>query len=174
MSLVTIQSDSVKCIKQNLIQILSYYALVDTDLAQKNSIKYYTHSESDEDNITKFDHLSNNNLIGIVCRLNPIQATIILRIFQALYDNNYWFFERENLAFCMDLPKSEITNIIDSIQFTQILEQHFELEFDEDNNVENIYGSTYISSNLPEPSILYGSYNNQQYLTIEELIKKFN
>jgi hypothetical protein len=74
----------------------------------------------------------------------------------------------------MELPKSDITNIIDSIQFTQILEQHFELEFDEDNNVENIYGSTYISSNLPKPSILYGSNNNQQYLTIEELIKKFN
>jgi hypothetical protein len=170
MSLVT-----STCTKQILIQMLSHYESVNANLPLINSIKYYTHSETDEDNMTKFDYLSNNNLIGIVCRLNPIQASVVLRIFQALYDNNYWFFERENLAFCMNLPKSELPNLTNSIQeFVQILERYFKSEFDGEKNVENIYGSTYISSGLPTLPITVKSIPTQQYLTLEELIKKFS
>jgi len=152
------------------------------------SLKYYTSSESissnfSDDVLTNFDRLSNEFNIGVVSRLNPLQASVVLLIFRALYDNCYWIFDSNTGAFLfkdLELSKSDLSNLYekyDAHMWWIVLEKYisktFEDEDDEDENKDKIaetnkiYGSTYINLKLPS------SKDDNQYMEIKDIIKYF-
>jgi len=163
---------------------------------EQKSLKYYTSSElisSDlsDDVLTKFDKLSNEFNIGVVSRLNPIQASVVLLIFKALYDNCYWIFDSNTGAFLfkdLELSKSDLSNLYekyDAHMWWIVLEKYISKTFededeDEDDDDEDededkdkiaetnkIYGSTYINLKLPS------SKDDNQYMEIKDIIKYF-
>lgn len=80
----------------NLIkEILSHYEELDNH--SSNQIKYYCHTEFDS-NVTEFEGLSNCNKIVLKSKLNTIHIPGIMKIFQAIYDNNYYMFEDRDFA----------------------------------------------------------------------------
>ena len=142
-------------------RLLSFYQEKEDDTDYRHE-KYYTHSSFD-DILTNFETLSNNNVIGIKTRLNHLDATIILFLFEKLYDNNYSYDDLEDLI--------DENNIYETINN---LEEHFIVLFDEDTESSNlsIYGSTYISDTLPNV-IDNSDINIQLYYTINDIIEKF-
>jgi hypothetical protein len=160
---------------------------------EQKSLKYYTSSESissefSDNVLTNFDKLSNEFNIGVVSRLNPIQASVVLLIFRALYDNCYWIFDSNTGAFLfkdLELSKSDLSNLYekyDAHLWWIVLEKYILETFEDDEADEadeadedkiaeiaktnNIYGSTYINLRLP-------SKDDNQYMEIKEIIKHF-
>lgn len=60
-----------------------------------NKSRYYTHTEIDS-NVTNFEALSNANRLVFKSKLEPLQVSLILSIFQAIYDKNYFKFSSED------------------------------------------------------------------------------
>jgi hypothetical protein len=79
--------------------------------------KYYTYYEFDANNATKFEELSNSNLIGIKSKLDKDDIIVIINIFKAICDKNYYIF---NLDFITEIIEDEElkdeTYLINSIQ----------------------------------------------------------
>jgi hypothetical protein len=61
---------------------------------QHNDYIYYCHTEFDS-NTTEFESLSNANKIVLKTKLNKNYIPGIMRLFQCIYDNNYWIFESD-------------------------------------------------------------------------------
>ena len=152
---------------------------------EQKSLKYYTSSESissdfSDDVLTNFDKLSNEFNIGVISRLNPIQASVVLLIFKALYDNCYCIFDSNAGAFLfkdLELSKSDLYNLYekyDAHLWWIVLEKYISETFDDEEDVDadaaetnKIYGSTYINLKLPS------SKDQNQYMEIKEIIKYF-
>ena len=180
--------------KRLSLDILSIYAQLEIleetnseyNIEQK-SLKYYTSSESissdfSDDVLTNFDKLSNEFNIGVISRLNPIQASVVLLIFKALYDNCYWIFDSNTGAFLfkdLELSKSDLSNLYekyDAHLWWIVLEKYISETFEDDEYADTdadaaetnkIYGSTYINLKLPS------SNDDNQYMEIKEIIKSF-
>ena len=179
--------------KRLSLDILSIYAQLEIleetnsehNIEQK-SLKYYTSSESissdfSDDVLTNFDKLSNEFNIGVISRLNPIQASVVLSIFKALYDNCYCIFDSNAGAFLfkdLELSKSDLYNLYekyDAHLWWIVLEKYISETFDdEDAGIAEIaetnktYGSTHINLKLPS------SNDDNQYMEIKEIIKYFS
>lgn len=99
-------------IKTLLKKILQYY------VEKENKIKnteymFYIHTEFDS-NVTEFEGLSNENKILLKSKLQIVDIPIILKIFQCIYDKNYFIFKEESLHFeeCfLDYFDEDITDI---------------------------------------------------------------
>lgn len=79
-------------IKQLLVRIASSNANTNAE------DKYICKEEVDSNNATKFEGLSNDHLIVIKCKLtDPILIELLLAIFQAIYDKNYWHFDKDDI-----------------------------------------------------------------------------
>ena len=184
--------------KRLSLDILSIYAQLEIleetnsehNIEQK-SLKYYTSSESissdfSDDVLTNFDKLSNEFNIGVISRLNPIQASVVLSIFKALYDNCYCIFDSNAGAFIfkdLELSKSDLYNLYekyDAHLWWIVLEKYILETFDDDDYEDDdkdvdeeitdnkTYGSTHINLKLPS------SNDHNQYMTIDEIIKSFS
>jgi len=97
----------------NIIEkLIDYY--IEKEKTSHNDYCYYTHTECDN-NVTEFEGLSNSNKIGIYTNLEPLDAKIILKILDALYQKNFYLFDGSSLG---DLGEdTEYENVIEiSIQ----------------------------------------------------------
>jgi hypothetical protein len=186
--------DNFKRLSLDILSIYAQLEILEETNSEHNikpkSLKYYTSSESissdfSDDVLTNFDKLSNEFNIGVISRLNPIQASVVLLIFRALYDNCYWIFDSNTGAFLfkdLELSKSDLSNLYekyDSHLWWIVLEKYisetFDDEDDEDDEADEaddvtdnkIYGSTYINLRLPS------SKDDNQYMEIKEIIKYF-
>jgi hypothetical protein len=73
----------------NLVKlILNYYQSLETT----GPIKYYAHNEIDTI-LTEFEGLSNSRKIILATSIETKFVPIIMKIFQCVYDSNYWVFE---------------------------------------------------------------------------------
>lgn len=88
---IEIQNSIIHLIKE----ILTHYEELDSQ--SSNETKYYCHTEFDS-NVTEFEGLSNCNKIMLKTKLNTIHIPGLMRIFQAIYDNNYNMFETKDFA----------------------------------------------------------------------------
>jgi hypothetical protein len=83
-SSVELQNKIINLIKS----ILIHYQSLEID----STIKYYAHNECDS-NVTEFEGMSNSRRIVLATSLNINFVHVIMRIFQCVYDSNYWVFE---------------------------------------------------------------------------------
>lgn len=74
--------------------------------------KYYTYYEFDSNNASKFEELSNSNLIGIKSKLDEDDIIVIIHIFKAICDKDYYIFDYD---FITEIIYNE-TYLINSIQ----------------------------------------------------------
>jgi len=100
--------------------------------------KYYTYYEFDANNATKFEELSNSNLIGIKSKLDKDDIIVIINIFKAICDKNYYIFdlyfiteiindeELENETYLINSIKS-YDNINDWITVLKLLPDTFNI-----------------------------------------------
>ena len=90
-----LQTSSEKRIKDLIKNILEHY--VELEGQSNNKILYYCHNEFDS-NVTEFEGLSNCNKIVLKSKLSKKYIPIIMLIFQAIYDDNYYMFEDTSFA----------------------------------------------------------------------------
>jgi len=162
------------------INILKKYASIeDSDEYSNNNLYYYTDSDESffSDNvISKFENLSNEFNIGVVSRLNHVEASVVVSVFKALFDNNYWIYDKNTGSFLfkdLELSKSDLSNLYvqyDVDTWIRIFEKYISEQFDEISVIDDntsIFGSTYISSILPSKN------DDHQYMSIHEIIKLY-
>ena len=145
--------------------ILTHYQSLET--AQFNPIKYYAHNECDS-NVTEFEGLSNSRKIVLATPLDIKHAHVLMRIFQCVYDSNYWVFEDvESTADPDDIDSDGILELLlysdtnpGLSKWIEYLEKAYE---DSDN-------STYNSVPFVEPEY-YHSTKRQKIYTIGDIIK---
>ena len=65
------------------------------ELEDNNTQYYYCHREFDS-NVTKFESLSNANVLVLKTGLPFMYIEPIMRIFQCIYDDNYYIFEENS------------------------------------------------------------------------------
>lgn len=91
---------------RNLINILlAHYRQKEKDT--EGDIMFFSHNEMDGNNTTKFESLANARMIGIQSKLPREDVNIIMKIFFAIIDNNYWRFDPEELADIIDRDVSD-------------------------------------------------------------------
>jgi hypothetical protein len=172
-------------LKDLSIKILQIYADLDkSDSYTNNKKQYYTNADIDLttdndqliDNLTEFEKLSDKFDIGVVSRLNHIQASIVVHIFKMLFDNNFWIYEQNIGSFLfvdLELSESDLSKLYEEYDTNTwintleryLLDQYEDIEFiDEDTS---IFGPIYISSKLPSKK------DNHQYMSIDGIIKQF-
>ena len=78
-------------------KILQYYVKKENNIKNTEYI-FYIHTEYDS-NVTDFERLSNENKILLKSKLQIVDISIILKIFQCIYDKNYIIFKKECLYF---------------------------------------------------------------------------
>ena len=169
--------------KELVIAILQWYdQLEHSDIYQNEKPLYFTSSEFDEDNLTKFDILSNNFQIGLISKLNHIKSAVVLQLFKSLFDNNFMIFDStsgEFLFYDQNLTKSDLNDMYDlnkTDKWIQVLEKYIDSTYDEIDELEGLDGVSYKSYG---PVSIFENINNKinnqnQYLTIGQIIKKFN
>jgi hypothetical protein len=59
---------------------------------EKEDPKRWVHHEFDS-NLTNFEHLSNQHVIGFSSSLSGKKICVLMAIFQSLFDHNYWLIE---------------------------------------------------------------------------------
>lgn len=187
-------------LKKLSIDILKKYASKEKNC--HNPAQYYSSLENEcleqiskenecSKQISKFDKLSNEFKIGVKSRLNHIQASVVLAIFKSLYENCFWFFNKQTGSFIfadLELTESDLSNLYekyDADTWIKYLEQYITELFDEIEMLDDemsVFGSTYISKELPSLNAYnkyigknFGNKNNleSQYFTVEELINKY-
>ena len=147
--------------KNLVFDIIKYYQSKESDSNSVSEYKYYT-IESFDDVLTPFETLSNARNLGIYTKLPIKEATIILLLFSALYDNNYWLFFY-----------NQSSNLLELDQYIKDLELYIDSldEIDPTDPTENLsYGPTNAYINKPV------SVNNseQNFYTLENLYNLFN
>jgi len=161
------------------INILKRYSSIE-DSDYNNKMYYYTDSadlaDSVDDILTKFDKLSNEFNIGVVSRLNHVQASVVLLLFKALFDNNYWIYDKNAGSFLfedLELSESNLSNLYveyDVNMWSDVLERYISKQFDEINVIDDntsIFGLTYISGCSPSKK------DDHQYMSINNIINKY-
>lgn len=144
---------------------------------------YYTHNEFDSNNATFFENMSNCNLVGIKSKLGEKDISILMNLFQAIIDENFWRFEEidESLIVAQEdledeeinISKEDLSSYDDLEKWIKILSHHYI-----DNNIQN--------QNLPKVNrdnllrycknrkLVYPELKNfkQKYFTLNELNSK--
>ncbi len=87
--------------------LMSKYKQLESESTSK--IIYSCHNEFDSNNVTEFEGLSNGNYIVVKTKLNPVHMPTIMRMFQSIYDDNYWPYEDlENECYSCDYFLSKV------------------------------------------------------------------
>lgn len=60
---------------------------------ESEEYKYYTNTQ-DDSNVTDFESLSNANVLVLHSCLQPKYIGVLMNIFQAIWDDNYWYFQQ--------------------------------------------------------------------------------
>ncbi len=87
-------SQTDKHILQFVYDLMSKYKELETE--STSNIIYSCHNEFDSNNVCEFEGLSNGNYIVVKTKLNPIHMPEIMRMFQSIYEDNYWSYEELN------------------------------------------------------------------------------
>jgi len=152
---IELQDKIIKLVKS----ILSHYQSLETN----SSIKYYAHNEFDS-NVTEFEGLSNSRKIVLATSLDIKSVHVIMRIFQCVYDSNYWVFEDvENVPDADKIDNESMLKLLtfsDPIPWISYLETTYN---DEDNDM-------YDSVPLVEPQY-YKTSKKQKIYKIKDIIK---
>jgi hypothetical protein len=80
-------------IKELVKNILTHYK--NKEETEEGEYLFFTHTEFDS-NVTNFEGLSNENRIVLQSSLNKIDVLLIMRLFQSVYDDNYYWIEDIN------------------------------------------------------------------------------
>jgi hypothetical protein len=150
---------------------------------QINNYIYYCHSEFDS-NTTEFESLSNANKIVLKTKLNKKYVPGIMRLFQCIYDNNYWIFE-DNSWFGATYDDSEINldqNTVQSLltyenvnEWIQVFDKFNELEGDESEQCDennNFIGNERIYEEIPNVDNSYTNIRKRQKIYTLSDIKR--
>jgi hypothetical protein len=177
-------------IQSLILNMLNFYVQKENNL--QTEYMYYTHSEYDT-SLTEFEGLSNDKRIGIYTNLNKIDATIILQLFQSLYDNNYFLFETENCEVLLSESNICSTDIINlyinfdlniwikylTIYYTTLFgesESDSDIDVETNSDIEELectYGSTNISNIIPNHFDNFPVKKNKKYYKLEQIINDY-
>lgn len=89
-----------KSVMKFVYDLLAKYKELETK--SKSNYIYGCHNEFDAYNATEFEELSNNMCIVVKTKLNPIHMVSIMRMFQSIYDDNYWPYEDLEYGDCFN------------------------------------------------------------------------
>lgn len=162
----------------NLIkEILTHYEELDSQ--SSNEIKYFCHNEYDS-NVTEFEGLSNSNKIVLKTKINLIHIPAIMKIFQGIYDNNYYMFETSEFAEMIydncdrEFTQNELNELmsyenIDS--WLEVFDIYNHDSVDTDNDLDDGQNDSYIGNeriydSVPVPNNNYRSNKRQKIYTI--------
>lgn len=145
--------------------ILTHYQNLETSQTQSNPTKYYVHNEFDS-NVTEFEGLSNSRRIVLATPLDINHAHVLMRIFQCVYDSNYWVFEDiESISDPDDIsPEGLIGLLLYSDTNPNPWIEYLEKAYEDSDN------STYDSVPSVDSSY-YHSTKRQKIYTIQDIIK---
>jgi len=162
-----------KNIKNLIDKILDHYSIMELKLHNiwsnysYNVVSDYTYYTYNENNDAVFEELSNARFIGIKSRLSKEHIIVIMSIFQAIIDDNYWKFNIDNIS-DNNIDKNELLsydNIDAWIKALIILGNNFLIDDDKpikkpENLLRNHDGT------LVTPIF---EYFKQKYYTVNEL-----
>jgi hypothetical protein len=86
-------------IKELVKNILTHYK--NKEDTEGGKYLFFTHTECDS-NLTDFEGFSNENRIVLKSSLNKNDVLLIMRLFQSVYDDNYWVFDIEEFMACFE------------------------------------------------------------------------
>jgi len=148
--------------------ILNYYQ----SLESNSSIKYYAHNEFDT-NLTEFEGMSNSRKIVLATSLDPKFVPIIIRIFQCVYDSNYWIFEDvESVSDPDEINNEELLELL-TFSNSDPWIKYLEIAYNEDLDQNGRYiGNEEIYNSVPSvDTIYYKSKKQQKIYKIIDIIK---
>ena len=153
--------------------ILKYYQNLENE--STGEIKYYCHTEFDS-NVTEFEGLSNSNKIILKTKLSVNFISGLMKIFQAIYDDNYYFFEDENILYEIydDLEMTCDYNVINELMsynnvdaWIELLQLYFQNSIDEETN--HVFALE-IYDEIPKfTNSYYKSKKKQKIFTIQKI-----
>jgi hypothetical protein len=152
----------------NLVKsILNHYQILET----LNPIKYYAHNEIGSI-LTEFEGLSNSRKIILATSIESKFVPVVMKIFQCVYDSNYWIFE--NIEISIRVDQVDNNELLDLLTYSNInlwikyLEMTCCGEF---NIFENSIANEQIYTSIPpiEPKY-YCSTKRQKIYTIADII----
>ncbi len=148
----------------NLIKsILIHYQSLEID----STIKYYAHNECDS-NVTEFEGMSNSRRIVLATSLDIKFVHVIMRIFQCVYDSDYWVFEDiESTSDLDDIDSDSLLELLTFQNSNSCLSQWIEyLERAYEDSDNQMYQS------VPTvDSMYYQTTKRQKIYTIADIIK---
>ena len=150
--------------KNLVIDIIKYYQSKELDSVSE--YKYYT-IESYDDVLLPFEKLSNDRNLGIYTKLPIKEATIILLLFSALYDNNYWilFYNKSSNLLELDYQIINLESYVDSLDEIDSTDPT-----DPTDPTENLsYGPTITYINKPESA----NDSEQNFYRLEDIINLY-
>jgi hypothetical protein len=164
----------------NLVkQILSYYIQLE-QTCESNPILYYTHTEFDS-NVTEFEGLSNSNKIVLATKLDKKYIPGIMRLFQTIYDNNFYMFEGldwilEQINWEYEPSEQMISNLLSYDDMNLWLHALDQFNADADYNEDKRYiGDNNFYDYVPAVcSEYYKSNKRQKIYRLEEIVKLLN
>lgn len=149
--------------KQLVKNILKHYINLENESPAE--YHYYCHTEYDS-NITTFEELSNANKIVLKSKINVKYIPIIMKIFQSIYDNNYWIFESfedfidQDIEF--DFTTLDKLKNYDLESWCQLFE-----DYSQDYNIED----ERVYTSVPSVDNIYSkSKKHQKVYTLEDII----
>lgn len=162
----------------NLIERIFRYFEDKESLILDYSFIYYTHNKFDSNNATYFENMSNCNLIGIKSKLEKDDISILMNLFQAIIDENFWRFEDIDESILIGLEKEDINIIKDDLSSYDDLEKWIKI-------LSYHYNDFYHSEEIPiaqrdylllddKNMLTYPDLENfkQKYFTLNELNSK--
>jgi hypothetical protein len=104
---VDFHSKTEKKVLKFVYDLMSKYKQVESE--STSDYIYICHNEFDGNNVSEFEGLSNGNYIVVKTKLNLVYMPTIMRMFQSIYDDNYWPYEDlENECYSCDMYLSEV------------------------------------------------------------------
>lgn len=148
-----------------------------------NTCKYYCHTEFDSC-VSNFEGLSNSNKIVIKTKIDIKFLPSIIKLFQCIYDSNYWIFEDDAFIDCYINSNNKLKNKLMKHDFDSWLYflEHF-ITFDENDEIcvdDNDKNMKYIDSiriynKIPNiKKNIYKSKISQKVYSLRDIIKLIN
>src|SRR5258708_28142706 len=119
-----------------------------------NKYRYICHNEFDS-NTSDFENLSNNRLLVVKTRLTGNILILLMDIFHAIYDDNYWRFESDEVFDDLQFPfkYEDVINIDISNpdNFGVYMSFYLNLKNDEEikENIQKFIGENQIYESVP-------------------------
>ena len=105
-------SKQLNTARENILKVIKYLMEVEDAVPEDVPAKIYVHGEFDS-NVTNFEYLSNEDIIGLSSKLDPNDVKISMDLFQKLFDHNYW----EMMDIMADFEDSEEISSAESKTF---------------------------------------------------------